>query len=123
MSKKTIAAPAAARRQRAPMERRAWIRYPCDLESFCQPMQTRNAKVVCSVRVCDISNNGISLLAGTEFAVGSFLSVEMIRVSQELSQPVLARVVHTTPQADGDWLLGCELTSKLSNNELRDLLT
>jgi hypothetical protein len=123
MSRQTIPAPPEQLKKYTWVDRRVWIRYPCNLESFCQPLQGRAGKVICTARIADISNNGISLVVGTPFEVGMFLSLELISESRGLAPPILARVVHAKAQDNGNWLVGCELTSKLSNNELKDLLT
>jgi hypothetical protein len=50
------------------------------------------------------------------------LAIEL-RFQRPLSPQVLvARVVHSTPNFDGNWLIGCSLRSHLSDHDLQAFL-
>lgn len=99
-------------------ERRIALRYPCDLETTCQPANSPYSRCL-SARVQNISRGGISLRVTERFEPGSLLSVEMPAGSDEATFTVLACVVHATAQADGDWALGCTFASELSDEDLK----
>jgi hypothetical protein len=99
-------------------ERRIAVRYPCDLETTCQPAHAPYSRCL-SATVQNISRGGIGLRVKEQFEPGSLLSVEMPAGSETAPFTVLACVVHATAQADGDWALGCTFASELSAEDLK----
>lgn len=72
-------------------------------------------------RVRNISCGGIALVLPRRFERGTLLSVEIQRIDGALAGTLLARVVHVLREADDGWVLGCELTSRLSEADLQSL--
>ena len=102
------------------VERRAWVRYPCDLESSCQPMAgVRGLQWPGKIR--DLSRGGVAIILTRRFEVGTLLAVE-VQGQAEAVGTLLARVARVTLQKDGSWLMGCSFTKLLSEEDLKALL-
>lgn len=104
-------------------DRRAWVRYHHDPEASCITGDTHPDMGLCTARVRDISHSGISLVLNRHLKVGAFLAVELVNTRQTCLPPLLARVVHATAQISGDWLIGCEFSSVLTDDELQQMIT
>ncbi len=104
-------------------DRRAWVRYHCSPDAPCQAVDTRPDIGIYTAVVRDISNSGVSLILNRHVKVGAFLAVELVSANQTSLPPLLVRVVHATAQLDGDWLIGCEFATELTEDELDNLLT
>jgi hypothetical protein len=104
-----------------PAERRAWVRFPCDLESACHPLAGTQS-LQWPGKVCNLSRGGIALALGRRFEVGTVLAIDVQGKLAETGANVLARVVHVKVQSDGSWLLGCAFTKPLSEDDLQKLL-
>jgi hypothetical protein len=102
-------------------ERRAWVRYPCDLEAFCQ-LIAEEAEVLWPSRIQNISAGGMALLATRPFQLGALLEVEIQLSSKRFSRPTLVRVVNVTPHSQGGWFVSCKFPCPLAEHELRALL-
>lgn len=102
-------------------ERRAWVRYPCDLDSNCQPLAgTRGLQWPGKIR--NVSRGGAAVTLARRFEVGTVLAIDVQGPAGEVVGTVLARVVHLTLQEDGSWLLGCAFTNPLREEDLKTLL-
>ena len=66
--------------------------------------------------VQDLSARGIGLVATAPVELRSLLWLELAG-----TVPVGARVAHATHQADGTWLLGCELIEPFDTDAFREL--
>jgi PilZ domain len=100
-------------------DRRDWIRFPSKPGISVQPL-TSDAQNVGSAwlgTVQDVSPAGIGLVASERVEPGTVLIVELSSATNELMQLPL-RVVHASEEADGQWIIGCELTCELSPQEL-----
>lgn len=102
-------------------DRRRAVRYPCGYRTMLQAISLRDIPAV-PVQVRDISATGIGLMCRSPVAPGTFLFVELQSMVDGSARRLRARVVHATRQANGLWLLGCELTDPLSPAELQGLL-
>jgi hypothetical protein len=102
--------------------RRAWVRWPCDLEAFCQPHPVQTDRLWWLGRVRKISRGGISLLLSLQLDVGTLLEVELHTRIAAFSRTLAARVVHAGPLRYGGWIYGCAFHELLSEEELRLLL-
>ncbi|HMC66207.1 MAG TPA: response regulator [Gemmataceae bacterium] len=100
-------------------ERRAAVRYPCTMESSCQPIARVHTADSWPARVRDISATGIRFALGRRFEPGTLLVFEL--ETPRLSRLLLAHVIHVKAAADGNWLVGCILTHALSEDDVRDL--
>jgi hypothetical protein len=99
-------------------ERRASVRYLCDLETACQPL---GGDVVDSwpARALDISAGGVALVLGRRFEPGALLTVRLETADGKTTRTMLVRVVHTTQVDERTWRLGCALAGQLGQEELR----
>lgn len=104
-------------------ERRGAFRYPCDLEAVSQPVTLRKDDCPWLGRIRDISTGGIGLLLATRYEPGTFVSVEIQNRSRTLTRTLAARVVHATPLRFGGWQIGCAFQQKISEEEIRELLS
>jgi PilZ domain len=103
------------------LDRRAWVRYPCELDSACQPLAgTRGVEWPGKIR--NLSRGGLALALARRFEVGTVLAIEMQGRDAGDLGTVLARVAHISIQPDGTWLLGCAFTKLLTEEDLKALL-
>src|SRR5436190_17839682 len=100
-------------------DRRAWVRYPCSLETLYQPGKGRLDHHWWFARVRDISSSGIGLILPQQFPPGTQLAIALHSSEQELSQTLEVNVVHVEPYEGGGWILGCTFVNQLSEDELR----
>jgi len=106
---------------KAGSERRAWVRYPCDLDSACQPLAgARGLQWPGKVR--NLSGGGVALRLARRFEAGTVLAIDVQGRDESIVQTLLARVIHVLLQTDGSWLLGCAFTNPLSQDDLKALL-
>ncbi len=108
----------------AASDRRAWVRFVCDLEASCQPAGTmKDAGWPAKVR--DVSAGGVGLLLKHRFKPGTTLDVELRDGAGPVECSLRARVGHATSvfvEGDQYWLTGCVLETSLSEGELAALL-
>lgn len=101
-------------------ERRAWVRYPANLESGCQPVAMPTAPQPewrWPATVKDISAGGIALVLERRFECGAALHVELQGAAEDGVHSLTAHVVHIQ-MLGNRWLLGCEWTAPLADEEL-----
>jgi hypothetical protein len=104
----------------AMIERRAWVRYPCDADSTCQAfMGARGLQWTAKVR--NISRGGIGLTLQRRFELGTLLAIDVQGRSDDAPSTLTARVAHVAALGDGSWLVGCAFISELSEDQLQDL--
>jgi hypothetical protein len=72
--------------------------------------------------VLNLSTSGIGLLLETAIEPGTQLVIGIKNTKPGTFFDLLARVTHCTPQNSGEWLVGCELEKKLSQDDLEALL-
>ena len=102
-------------------ERRASVRLPSSAKGSCQSLSLQR-EFDWEATVRDISCRGIGLLLPRRFEAGTLLAVELIEEPEGKKRLLLARVVRTSPQSEGSWLVGCTLVSSLTEDELQYLL-
>ena len=100
---------------------RAARRYRCDLATFCRvmPAQIQGDD---TGWVHDISTVGIGLIFGRELAAGSSLGLRLRKNDKSGTIAIGATVVHSTPEVNGSWRIGCVLERELSDEELDSCL-
>jgi hypothetical protein len=98
-------------------ERRAWVRYPCNVETSCQSESDEAAG--CSATVRNISLGGMNLIVDQRFQSGTLLKVEVQSSLENTPQMLCVRVIHVVEQPDGTWSLGCAFARELSDQSLR----
>ena len=97
-------------------DRRLWVRYAADLQGKVQLAEKQgSAKILAKVR--DLSLGGANLLVDQPLQPGQMLSVELPAAKGDV-RTVLACVVRATPQAEGNWSLGCVFSRELNNDDL-----
>jgi hypothetical protein len=70
--------------------------------------------------VRNLCAGGLGLLLCYPFKPGTLLAISL--QTSRLRRTLFAHVTNATERADGRWLLGCEFTSRLSEQELATLL-
>jgi len=104
----------------AQSEHRAWVRYPCDLNTACQP-RAGARRLQWPGEVRNLSAGGFSVRLARRFEAGTVLSMDVQGRDESILRTLLARVIHVTLQNDGSWLLGCAFTNPLSEDDLKAL--
>lgn len=102
-------------------DRRASVRYPCELETSCAPLPGRSG-LEWSGQVRNISCGGLGISLQRRFEPGTLLAVAIQAGDGSPAQSVLCRVVHVHAQTDGGWLTGCCFASELSEEDVQALL-
>lgn len=99
---------------------RAWFRFPCNPEasraSVVTPQETWPARVI------NISPGGVALEVSRHVEAGAQLRLELQGSEDHPAIMVLGYVIHSTAQANGDWMLGCAFANELTHDELQTLL-
>jgi hypothetical protein len=72
--------------------------------------------------VLDLSVKGIGLQLTRPLKAGTLVVIQM-KSSQKKIYDLAAQVAHATAMSCGDWVVGCELIQRLSQEELDDLLS
>jgi hypothetical protein len=102
-------------------DRRAAERYPCNLQPFWRIVgEDQGDTHLASVR--NVSTTGIGLCARQPLKAGTVLIITLRTPRHHLSRPLPVRVMHSTLQAAGDWLIGCQFVRRLSDQDLQALL-
>jgi PilZ domain len=99
-------------------ERRAWLRYACDLATNYRLTQPSDESKV-PARVRNICAGGINVLVDQPLQRGTILSVELPGATEQFPCSVLACVIHSTPWPAGYWTAGCALVAELGDDELQ----
>src|SRR5947209_20209071 len=87
----------------ATSERRASVRYACDLEALSRPLNSADA-ISWGTTVTDVSHDGLGLILCYPFKLGTFLAVDLETAGG--IRAVLVRVARVTDRADGTWPVG-----------------
>jgi len=102
-------------------ERRAWVRYPPRRLQLLwhllgvKPPEPRAAQIE------DISLQGVGLVLDRSFPPGSVLILRFPGTTLE-ARPVLVRVKHLKPLADGQFQVGCTFVVPLTETQLAELI-
>ena len=126
MANQTISVQAEPARRHLGSERRAWVRYRCELESYCKPITSAtssNREMGWIAAVRDISAGGIGLTLGRRYERGTVLLLEVRSPHEGCTLNLPVRVVHATAESPGRWIVGCAFARPLSEAELEALLT
>ena len=103
----------------AQADRRGEERFASVREASCSPLSARHPAL--TVRVRDVSLNGIGLLSSRRFERGALLVMEVEGDDPSLPSLLVGKVVHVTAQSTGDWLIGCALVRGLTEDDVRIL--
>jgi hypothetical protein len=103
-----------------PADRRATERFPINAGSSCS-FVSQIVEIIGSVRIKDISMDGVGLLMSRKLEAGAMLSITLSNPARSFSKTVVVRIVHVTPQV-GMHLLGGKFTTPLTYQELTTLV-
>jgi hypothetical protein len=101
------------------VERRAVVRYLCDHEVSYYELPACQRRWA---RVRNVSTAGIGLVLSAPIDPGTDVVIEMRTMDAETSLVLPARVVHATKQEEGNWIVGCKLVRRLTEEDLLALL-
>jgi len=105
------------------LERRIAARYRCRLNCYYSPITLAPKGPPGMARVQDLSTDGIRLEAAHPLAPGTFLALSLQTLPGQFMRQLSARVIRLSRTAPGDrWIIGCHLTTELSEHELDALL-
>ena len=121
MTNEATLSPDSSDRPTQAADRRGAERYLRTLQPF---LHIKGASWVESTKatIRDISTTGIGFRIQQPVKPGTVLIITLQSLDQRFHRPLPARVMHTTLQAEGDWLVGCRFVRALSANDLRLLL-
>jgi len=105
-----------AKRPEGHDERRLWVRYPADLETYVRPHEDQNSEPV-PARIRDISRGGASLLLDRCFKEGQMLSLQLPDQDGG-SFEVLGCAVRCQKEETGSYALGCVFSRELTDEDL-----
>ena len=71
-----------------------------------------------SARILDVSSGGVKLAVSRPFEQGNLLTVELPPSTGAPSVSILACVVHSQPEGDAEWVLGCRFSAELNDADL-----
>jgi hypothetical protein len=101
---------------------RADERLACDAAVNCRPCSARGgADTKWPGRVREVWSGGLGLLLWRRFEPGAGLAIDLPATDTAAPATVYALVVRVRPETGGMWLLGCDLVSELSEEELKAL--
>jgi PilZ domain len=102
-------------------ERRAWTRYPTNLEIFCRPA-VGGAEMCWSGHIRNLSRGGLQLRMHRRFSPGALLKIDIPALFEDPGAYLILRVIYATLQSDGSWALGGALTQELDEDDLATIL-
>ena len=104
-----------------PIERRASPRRPCLREVACQAVRAAKEESVPAL-LEDVSDGGLGLVVRRCYEPGRVLAVSWQHPPHGPKRTLLAQVVHSRNEGDGNWVVGCALASTLTEEEVTALL-
>jgi hypothetical protein len=104
----------------AVINRRASVRYQCAPATTARivPADTQDHQ---HAWVLDFSREGVGLVVSRPIPVDQHVYL-LVKGPAGQAFELGARVAHATRRPDGDWLLGCQLHNKLTDEDLEALL-
>ena len=109
------------------LQRHAWIRRRAETRYHCGPatagrVSQSDDETLRRAWILNLSATGIGLLLDGALEPGTQLIIHLKSNDAGTFFDLPARVAHATLQANGEWLIGCELTEKLRQDDLDALL-
>jgi len=107
----------------APFEsdERSFVRYPCPTKATYQFVNAPD-RPAGTAKVLNLSPKGIALAVPETIEVGTLLSLELQSLNGASKVTRLASVTRLIPQEAGEWSVGCNFISRLSDQDMRALL-
>lgn len=121
MSDRSLLFPMNGKRTSTGRERRVWARYPTSVGSTCQPVAAETAsepEMAWPGEIVTISCGGVTLALERRFQPGTALVIEVERDNEEPNF-LEVTVIHVKSEEDDRWIHGCELRTKLSEEDLQ----
>lgn len=107
--------------QPARVTRRKETRYQCGPATFSTLSIYRDDEPQ-HAWIENLSASGIGLLLDVAIEPETFLVIHLGSEGNGAVFDLVARVTHCTPRNNGEWLIGCELADKLSQEDMDALL-
>src|SRR5262245_20380432 len=102
-------------------DRRLRVRYASHLPSLCQRAVSEVHVIWLRGKIQNVSVSGVRLLLHRPFMANSLIIIEPYQT--ELPHRVFeARVVYVGKHTEGGWIMGCEFTEQLTQEEMKSLL-
>ncbi len=99
---------------------RAWVRFPCEVETLCHTVEAVPGEHM-PARVVNVSAGGVGLLLPCQFESRTLLRLRLPAAPGDEPRAVLVRVRQARPHGGDHWYLGCEFVDRLSDGELAAL--
>lgn len=119
MSEQASVLEAKPAQQSVEFERRVAVRYQCGAEASCSSLAPFERL---SGGVRDISTHGIALVLGTSLRVGIDLIIELKTRTPGINLTLMARVVHSTFEAEGTWIVGAKFLTTPTEEQIQAVL-
>lgn len=100
-----------------PNDRRAVERFPVNAQTACD-FASPVLEDFGPVRIKNVSTDGIGLIVSQQLERGLLLTVGLANRSKSFAKMVLVRVMHSTPQPGGTYLVGGTFETPLTYDEL-----
>ena len=102
-------------------ERRLCVRYASDLPALCQKTDAEVHDIWLRGKIRDLSVSGLRLLLNRPFMTNALIIIEPSQIKNVPPRVIKARVIYTK-RHDRGWVMGCEFTQELTQDELRSLM-
>jgi hypothetical protein len=102
-------------------DERSFVRFPSPTKATYQFVNVAH-RPVGTAKVLNISPKGIALAVPETIEVGTLLSLELHSLNGTSKVTRLASVTRLIPREVGEWFLGCNFISRLSEQDMRGLL-
>lgn len=104
------------------LNRRACFRYACAPATVTRVLLSDAPHVPLKGWAIDLSVKGIGLCLSQPLEAGLFGVIQIKSASGTKTFELAARVIHSTMQPNGEWLVGFELVNALDQADLDELL-
>lgn len=111
----------ADKRLDAPRDRRASVRFHCDLMAS-EYYDGGAEQVVCTGRVLNLSDGGLHLVLPRRAEPGSDIHLRILPEATEVVMKFTVEVLSVFPLPDSQWAMACRFREPLSNDEMKALL-
>lgn len=105
----------------ASTNRRALVRYQCAPATVGRVLLTDKQEWQ-RAWLLDLSQGGAGVLLGRQVEAGKHVVLQIKSASSSKTYELPARVAHATCRPDGEWVVGLELLTRLTPDELDALL-
>lgn len=105
-----------------PKDHRRLQRRVCMLEASLSGNEKHPFALPVLVEVVNIATIGVGLRCNSAFEVGTVLAVNLLPNDPDSLPACQVRVVHSTDQEDGTWIVGAEFLEPLTEDDFKTLL-